>query len=96
MTPLTSYSKNGSDFTLVERKGDWAVFVGQSRTNPSKTWECIHVRVRKASEVVFPGRDTPVVVEAAEHAPSNEEWGTHGKTFTSLKDAEARLNQIAP
>ena len=94
MTTLTTYARNGHDFTLHSRVGDVAIFRGRSRTNSSETWEVIRVQRHNGRDIA--GR----WCEPAEYPPSNEQWGAKGWTCVGLEQALARLSamieEVAP
>lgn len=85
---LIAYGKNGHEFNLVTRRGNLAIFKGISRANGSETFELIEVQSHNGREIA--GKHFP----PAEFAPSNEQWGNKGWTFTNQSDAEKRMSEM--
>lgn len=88
MKILTEYKKNGYEFTLVTRKGDYAIFEGTRKTG-SKTYEVIQIKSHDG--LTFDG----VTTDPAEYAPSNNEWGSKGWTYRSLEVAVSKLDKLS-
>ena len=86
MKPLLEYTKNNYDFTLVERRGDWAIFRGVKVGVTNLNWEVI--RIQSHNGYSLRGLDFP----PAEYPPSNALWGTDGFTCLSQDAATSRLN----
>ena len=76
MKPIpNNFRKNGYDYTLLERQGMIAVYE-QHRDERTFAYEVVKIRLRPAREI---GGKT---LEASERLPSDEDWGTLGKTYT--------------
>jgi hypothetical protein len=88
MKQLTEYTKNGYQFSLIERKGDFAIFA-QYRTDLSKAQNYEVIRIKQVPECVLFG----VTVPEHEAGPSNEDWGIKGWTVTSLEKAKELMNE---
>jgi hypothetical protein len=83
------FRAHGFDHVLVERVG--AVCLVE-RTNPrtgSVHWEVVVLGYVSASTLPS-GSTRP----AGEAYPRPSEWGTHGWTYTTLKDARARFAAV--
>lgn len=81
MTTLKKYKKNGFNFVILNRIGDYALAAGIGE-NYAKTYEVIIVQSHNGRAIQ--GKMFP----PAEYAPSNEQWGSKGWTFTSLENAK--------
>lgn len=77
----TAYSKNGWNYRLLLREGDYAIY-GQGGTS---AYELVHVRSRGASSYVAAGK--AVTIEAGEYLPNTNEWGRHGWTYHTRDEA---------
>lgn len=88
MNALTSYRKNGHDFSLVIRSGDIAIFHGRSLTGQSETFEVIHVQRHNGREIA--GAFLP----PAEFPPSNNQWGSKGWTYPDKASAETKFETL--
>mgnify|MGYP001615459094 CR=1 FL=1 len=88
MKTLNHYKKNGFEFTLHKRIGDWAIFEGY-KTGSAVNIELIQVQSHNGREIAG------TWCEPAEYPPSNEQWGTKGFTFVTLADAESRLLELS-
>lgn len=84
MEPLTQYSKNGYDFTILKEEKGWAIAKGISRVSGRENWEVIEVQSHNG---LMMGKNW---VEPCFFPPSNNQWGTKG--FTALNEEHA--NQI--
>lgn len=78
MNTLKNYKKNGYSFTIFNRVGDYALAVGICE-NYNKTYEVI--KVQSHNGLTIAGK----FIDAKEYAPSNEQWGSKGWSFTSLE-----------
>lgn len=76
-----SFRKNGYDYTQCERVGSVAIYE-QSRQAKTYAYEVVKIRQRAARVI---GDNT---LEASERLPSDEDWGTLGKTYS--------LSQLSP
>jgi hypothetical protein len=81
MKILTTYSKNKHDFQLLHREGDLAIFKGKNRATGVVNWEII--KIQRHNGLTMAG----VFMEAAEFAPSNEQWGRKGWTADNEQNA---------
>ena len=89
MKPIpNTFQKNGYDYTLLERQGNVAVYE-QHRDERTFAYEVVKIRPRPARE--FNG----VKLEAAERLPSDEEWGTWGKTYTLSGSTPSTARSLA-
>ena len=76
MIPIpNTFRKNGYDYTLLERQGMIAVYE-QHRDERTFAYEVVKIRHRPARMIVG------MKLEASERLPSDEDWGTLGKTYT--------------
>lgn len=77
---LEQYENEGYQFTLIIRKGNWAVFRGikihkmGGRQIPCIQWEVIKIKNNKP--------------------PSTEEWGINGFTFVDENCAMLKFNTL--
>jgi hypothetical protein len=69
------YGKNGYAYNLLCRLKNVAIYE-QKKKGKLFAYEVVKIRIRKGG-VQF-GKEA----EAAEYLPSNEDWGTHGKTYS--------------
>jgi len=83
-----SFTERGFNFTLVERKGQIALY-HRCKPGGSGHWELVRLRV--AAPTVIYGREYP----EREVYPRSEAWGTDGFTFVSLELAKARFAEMA-
>lgn len=89
MEKLLNYSKNKFYYELVLRQDDFAIF--RQRLEPGRgclAYEVIRIRFREESTIF------DKIWPAAEYAPSNEEWGTHGWTLPTLEAAQIKLKEV--
>jgi hypothetical protein len=88
------FVKKGFQFNQLYREGDIALFhkVGLKGSIHTKNFdggfEVIVISRHKEYEL------GGVKIEAAECAPSDEQWGTKGWTYTNLYDAERKFKQL--
>lgn len=98
MKPLTHYSKNGYQFALHSKKGNYAIFIGTKDKSKSAIYEVCHLRVTPAgARIVLDEKtntESAIAWEAHERAPGDNEWGTHGWTYLTFKSAEAKLESL--
>lgn len=98
MKTLTSYSKNGYDFSLHKRVGNLAIFIGISRLGSPPNFELIEIQSHNGRQMKFTNKDTGKVTESfaepAEYPPSDSQWGTKGWTFQTGDAAHARMNEM--
>jgi hypothetical protein len=86
--PVT-FRSDDFEFQQLRREGDIAIFVKQKPTFSFKSYEVVIIQKRDA--YTWPnGQTTP----AHEAMPSSRDWGKHGWTYQSLKDAEARFKSL--
>lgn len=81
MEKLEKYTKNGYDFTLYHREGDFAIFLGKKEDTKSENWEIIEIQSHDGREIM--GNYIP----AREFPPSNNQWGIKGWTAMDKEDA---------
>lgn len=86
MKILTEYKKNGYLFTQHKREGNYAIFKGQNEN--IVTWEVIQIQSHNGRNIM--GNECP----PAEYAPSNEQWGSKGWTYSRLEEAEEKLEKL--
>lgn len=84
-----TYRRRTFEYKLIEREGSWAIYSQRHLENEEPTnFELCRVRYRDAHQ-------TPrFAVEAGEYLPSDGEWGRHGFTFWTLREARQRRDQI--
>lgn len=76
MKPIpNNFRKNGYDYRLLEREGNVAIYE-QVKPNRVYAFEVVKIRSSKARSAF--GHD----FEAAERLPSDDDWGTLGKTYS--------------
>jgi len=83
MKQLTQYTKNGREWHVCRREVNIAIF-----TNDHRFYEVIVIQSHNGR--VIAGNQ----IAPAEYAPSNEEWGSKGWSFSSLADATAKYNEL--
>lgn len=88
MKILTEYKKNGYTFHQHKREGDFAIFKGTQEGNKHENWEVIQIQSHNGRTIM--GNECP----PAEYAPSNEQWGSKGWSYTRLEDAEEKLEKL--
>ena len=88
MKQLTEYSKNGYEFKLVKREGQYAIFLGTKENSISQNYEVIKIQSDNGGERF--GR----VFDPSEFPPSNNQWGTLGWTYGNSKEALAKFNSL--
>lgn len=81
MKILTEYSKNGYDYTVKHREGNFAIALGKSRISKAESWEVIEIQSHNG--LCIAGAQIP----PAEFAPRNEQWGVKG--WTALDEQHA-------
>lgn len=98
MKRLTRYSKNGYQFELINRKGLNAIFLGTKTGSQSLNYEVVRLReVMEGSRIVrdkVSGTESKINWEAHESTPGDNEWGVRGWTYSTLLEAEAKLESI--
>lgn len=85
-----NWTRKTYSYHLLRREGKFAIYsqTHQRRTEPC-AFELVRVRTREA-------RKTPhFEVAAGEYLPSDGEWGRHGWTFSTLREAVDRLTTIS-
>jgi len=82
MKTLKRYYKNGYDFTVIARNGDFALAKGISRISGRDNWEVIEVQSHNG---IYMGDNW---VDAKEFPPSSSQWGDKG--WTGLNEGHAR------
>ncbi len=87
MKKLERYYKNGYDFTIVARNGDFALAKGISRLSGRDNWEVIEVQSHNG---IYMGNNW---VDAKEFPPSNEQFGIHGWTAFNENHAWELFNK---
>ena len=87
MKLLTEYKRNGYNFTMLARLGDYAIFRGESETC-AENYEVIEIQSHQGREVH--GTFCP----PSEYPPSNNQWGTKGWTSNDYESAEAKFKQL--
>ena len=87
----SKYSRDGIlDFVVTKRIGDICMVIGTYKDNPDHhTYEVHRLRMKKAHPMAADA-DTFVCC-----SPSLSEWGKHGFTYTTQKDAEIKFRQLA-
>ena len=98
MKPLTEYTKNGYDFVLHKKIGEWAIFIGTKPTSKSANYEVCHLRITPAGSRIVPGKiaGTTVQIDWEDHERpvGDKEWGVHGFTCLSLEEAQTKLHTL--
>jgi hypothetical protein len=85
MKTLTNYRKNGYDFTVVHRDGNFAV--AQEHRHGS----CEVFIVQSHNGITINGK----YIEPAEYVPGNNQWGTLGWTLPNIQSAMAKVESLA-
>ncbi len=99
METLTTYTKEGSTFTLLARKGDIAIFKGvRDEGWGTVTFEVIHIQSQEAGERTYPDKNNPgervtVQVLAKEYPPHTNTWGDSGWTCVTEEAAYLRFDK---
>jgi hypothetical protein len=88
MKTLNNYTKNGYDYTLVNRIEGIAIFHGKSKSSQAETWEVIAIQSHNGLTIA--ANDVP----PAEYPPSNEQWGAKGWSFSSLESAQGKFHDL--
>jgi hypothetical protein len=88
MKLLQPYSKNGYDFTVIQRSDQVAICHGKSKTSPAETWEVFLIQHHNGLTIA--GNHVP----PAEYPPSNEQWGSKGWTFTTEDAAWEKFQKL--
>lgn len=86
MKELTTYKKNGFTWRLIERRGN--VAISQSPVG----FEVFVIQSHEGR--TFPGKnpgDEPTVSPPAEFAPSNEQWGVLGFSYSKVSEAVSKM-----
>jgi hypothetical protein len=84
MKKMTHYrSRNGYPWTIIERRGDIALAYGGSIG-----FEVFEVQRHDGREIGGKW------CEPAEYAPSNEQWGSKGWSFSNEKSARAKFDEL--
>lgn len=81
--PLTQYKKNGFQWNIVTRQAD----VGLFQCGPF--FEVIMIQSHNGREIG--GVNFP----PAEYAPSNNQWGSKGWSFSNVEDAFTKFYELA-
>ena len=79
------FNEDGFAHTLVERRGDWALF-SKSKPNTTVSFEVVRIRVSPACEMF--GKSYP----DREVYPHPGKWGTDGFTYPNIEAARAALD----
>jgi hypothetical protein len=87
--PLT-LAHSGYTLTQVKRN-DTAAIYEKTKPGIKPTWEVIRIRHEKAKIHPFSKAELP----DREAYPRDEEWGTHGWTYTNIEDARTRFETLA-
>ena len=85
MKRLTKYrSRNGYEWTITDRIGDVAL----AKSTGMVSFEVFEIQSHNGREI---GNKW---CEAAEYAPSNEQWGSKGWSFKSESLARAKFDEM--
>ena len=84
MKELTNYRKHGNDFLLIKRSGN----VGLFQEKKYNSYEVIIIQSHNGREIM--GN----VIPPQEYAPSNEQWGSKGWTYTIEADALKKFDEL--
>jgi hypothetical protein len=84
-----SFVSKGFEFKQVLRNGDMAVYEKHAPGSKCSSYELIHITSHNG--YIIGGNNIP----PSEVYPSDSQWGVHGWTYTTLKDAKANLEDKA-
>lgn len=79
-----TFKKYGSIFTIERRTVDKAIY---SRDG-GESYEVIKIKNSPTRKI------GSTLLEAGEYYPSAEQWGTYGFTYTNLKDALNKYDEL--
>lgn len=83
------FRKDGFNFQLIKRKGNWAIFEKfKDKNTPS--YEIVKIRKRTKDSKI---QGKLVSRKGDEYYPCSSEWGTYGFTATSLEYADKLLHR---
>lgn len=84
------FTKNGCVYSLIQRKGKYAIYSMAYTQNPSEIvgYDAWVIREKPEQEVF--GR----VVHAREIAPGGREYGCFGWSYTTLDAAQKKLSEL--
>lgn len=88
MKTLTEYQKNGYQFRIIERIGNYAIAQGDKDGCASPTFEVIAIQSHDGMSIA--GKQ----IEPAEYAPSNAQWGSQGWTYQNMEQAKEKLEEL--
>ena len=97
MKQLTEYSRNGYQFKLIKRVGQFCIFLGTKPDSSCLNYEVVRIRTTKDTTLNFTkpeGEKVEVECHAKEYEPCNNKWGVDGWTYSSLHDAEEKLKAL--
>lgn len=89
-----TFSKNGWNYTLIHRDGDYAIY---------KQGGCafeVHVIRKTTKDYTYPvDKNHPekaptTVLAGSEYLPSNEDWGQYGWTLINKEDAFNKIIEL--
>ena len=83
-----TFKKYGDSMTLLDRKGDIALFHRSSKVRGIDQWEVVFIKTHNSTEIH--GKR----YEARESMPSSSQWGSQGWTFTKKDNAVTRFNSL--
>lgn len=83
-TAPTEYRENGWRYRQLRRTGNIAIY----SQGGSAAFEVVRIRTAPAKR--FLGR----MLSGGEYLPSTSEWGRHGWTFRTLREAEAKMAML--
>jgi len=82
-----SFVSKGFEFKQVLRDGDMAIYEKHAPGSKCSSYELIHITSHNG--YVIAGNKIP----PSEVYPGDSQWGTYGWTYTTLKDAKAKLDE---
>lgn len=89
-----SFTKNGFSHKLVRRKGLVAIYERTPLQGQAKDYEVVRIQEHEAAKVLDKKINEYRTIEAGEHYPSNEQWGTYGFTYTNIESAVEKFEAL--
>lgn len=84
-----TFSSKGFEFKQIMRDGDMAIYEKCAPGSKNPNYELIHITSHNG--YVIGGNKIP----PSEVYPSDTQWGVHGWTYVTLKDAKSKLKEKA-
>ena len=84
-----TYTREGIDFTVTNRRGNVCLLVGTYRHTPTlHSYEVHHLRMKKSHPE---SADAGAMILSS---PSESEWGKYGWTYLSLEAAQVKFDEL--